>query len=263
MGLFSKFRSRKENITNPNTLDLTIEQLIKEADSGNHIAQAQLSLEYLIGKTIPMDLGKAFGYMELASNDFDSLNVCFKASRDLGEPAAYFGIAMMWKHGWGVSESTEEYSKNLIKAAELGYPRAQMLLGLDYKMDVFGVKKDLEKSEFWLNKAGESGINDAHIHLFHLYMDGDMKNDEKAVFHLLKAGDSNDGMAQIYLGRNYLEGALFDFDKIEAAKWFILARAHNHWKVNEIDRLKESLSQNEWNEAEERVKEWNKAHYNA
>ena len=165
---------------------------------------------------------------------------------------------MMWKHGWGVPKSTEQYSKNLIKAAELGYPQAQLLLGLDYKMNIFGVEKDLDRSELWLIKAIESGIDKAHIHLFHLYIDENKKDNEKAVFHLLKAGEANDGMAQIYLGRNYLEGDLFQTDKIEAAKWFILAKAHNHWDVNEVNILRESFSQNEWDEAESRVQEWKK-----
>ena len=77
MRRFSKFRLKKEKQTNYKKLDLTIEQLITEADLGNHTAQAQLSLEYFIGKTIPIDLSKALKYLELASNDFYSLNMCF------------------------------------------------------------------------------------------------------------------------------------------------------------------------------------------
>jgi uncharacterized protein len=238
---------------------LNIEQLLAEADLGNHAAQAQLSLEYFIGTKITRDLGKAFKYLELASSDPYSLNICFKASRDAGEPAAYFGLAMMWKHGWGVPESTEQYSSNLLKAAELGYPRAQLLIGLDYNTNIFGVKRDLDKSEFWLTKALEAGINEARFHLFHLYTDEARLDNGKAVFHLLKAADSNDGMAQILLGRSYLEGKLVAPDKIEAAKWFILAKEHNHWSVNEVDMLKESLTQNEWNEAQTKVQEWKKS----
>ncbi|WP_299557216.1 tetratricopeptide repeat protein [Seonamhaeicola sp.] len=242
------------------SLNLSINELISEADSGNQMAQAELSLAYFVGEKVERNLGKALEYLELASSDFVSVNRCFKAARDTRKPEAYFGIAMMWKHGWGVPESPEQYSKNLMKAAELGYPRAQLLLGLDYKMNIFGLKKDLTKSEFWLSRAVESGVNDAHLHLFHLYTDEAKLDNQKAFSHLLKAGDSNDGMAQIYLGRHYLDGSLAALDKIEAAKWFLLAKEHNHWDVNEVDTLRKSFSQYEWNEAVSRVQEWKKGH---
>lgn len=243
-----------------NSLKLTIDKLILEADSGNPVAQAELSLAYFVGERVERNLARANNYLELASRDFAVVNRCFKAAREAGIPGAYFGIAMMWKYGWGVPESVKQYSVNLLKAAELGYPRAQLLLGLDYKMDIFGVKKDLEKSEFWLTKAVTSGVSDAHLHLFHLYMDEAKHDSKKALFHLVSACNANEGLAQIYLGRLYLKGDLVGTDKIEAAKWFLLAREHNHWRVNELDTLKESFSQNDWAEAQLKVAEWKNAH---
>ncbi len=237
-------------------LNLTIDQLIVEADSRNHYAQAQLSLEYFIGNQCPRDLGKAFKYLELSSKDYYAVNMCYKTARESGEPAAYFGIAMMWKHGWGVPESIEMYSKNIILAANLGYPRAQLLLGLNYKMNIYGVQEDLTQSEYWLKKAVESDVDDAHIHLFHLYIHESIYDKEKANYHLLTAGNLNDGMAQIYLGRHYNEGRIFNKDFIEATKWFILAEEHNHWKFNDLDELRETLTINEMDEAKQRVKDW-------
>lgn len=255
MCIFDIFKFKKKRNIYQN-LDLPIHELICEANNGNHHAQAQLSLEYLIGKKCSKDLVQAFKYLELASQDYYILNMCFKTARVSGEPAAYFGIAMMWKHCWGVPESIEMYSKNIILAANLGYPRAQLLLGLNYKMNIYGVQEDLTQSEYWLKKAVDSDVDDAHIHLFHLYIHESKYDKEKATYHLLTAGNLNDGMAQIYLGRHYLEGRIFNKDIVEATKWFILANEHDHWKFSDLEDIIKTITLDELNIAHQLVKEW-------
>jgi TPR repeat protein len=239
--------------------DLTIARLMAEADSGNHKAQAQLSLAYFTGDRVEIDLGKAVEYLKKASEDYIELNRCFKAARQQNIPGAYYGIAIMWLLGCGVPPSIPQYSVNLQKAAGLNYPRAQVLLGLDYKHDLKGVEQNFHKSEFWLLKAAENGEADAHLHLYHLYArGGELENKENALFHLEKNAALNDGLGQIYYARLFLEGEVLPKDNVKAATWFILAKQHNHWKVTELEGLRIVMTDEEWSEAEVRAGEWMK-----
>ena len=237
--------------------EFNIEELTILADSGDHAAQAKLSIEFMIGKSVDYNLGKALDYLEKAAEDIYTINSFYKSEREKNIPEAYFGLAMMWKHGWGVPESIERYSENIKSAANLGFARAQYLLGLDYQSNIYGVKQDLHNSEFWLLKSLESGITDAHLQLYHLYSaKNELYNIDKAIVHLRKSAESNDGMGQIYLGRHYLNGNPDSKGKIEAAMWFILAKKHNRWDVKEVDIIKEKLIQKDWDEAIRQADNW-------
>ena len=234
----------------------TIKQLILHADSGDHKAQAILSLAYFAGHGVEMDLGKAYAYLKQAAEDTYEINATYKAAREKNIPAGYYGLALMWYNGWGVPLSIPKYAENLAQAAALGYSRAQLVLGLDYQWNSKGVKKDLKQSEYWLKLALESSEIDAHLHLHHLYSDPDFLDEAKALFHLQSAAQQNDGMAQLLLGRMHLSGENVPQDDVEATMWFILAKKHNHWKIEEVEEMQQKLSGPDWEKAVQRSEEW-------
>ena len=239
------------------SLSLSIPELIKAADGGNHVAQAELSLAYFTGDGVEVDLGKAFDYLERSSEDFAAINICFKAAREAGIPEASYAIAMMWKFGWGVPESKEQYAVNLQRCAEQGFPRGQMLLGLDYGSGFQFVDKDVEQSAYWLHRAVESGLTEAHIHLFHLYApDGELEDETKALFHLQAGAEDHHGINHIYLGDCYHKGELVPQDNVKAMTSMMLARTHHHWKVERLFELKAETTDAEWAAAEAAATAW-------
>lgn len=244
------------------SLGLTLEQLKKEADSGNHGAQAELCLEYLIGEKTAISISKAIEYMQLAAEDLYAINMCFKSAREMDETAAYFAIAMQWEYGLGVPYSMEQCAENLIIAAERGYPYAQQSLGTKYRFG-FGVATDYHKCEHWHLKALQSGLTEAHFDLHLLYSQEDQLMDaDKAWTHLQHAVTSDNAHPNSYLfmGNAYLNGTYSSPDKIKATQWFLIAQNNNGYKAKQLDHLKSALSEAEWSVAESMAREWITAH---
>ncbi len=136
-----------------------ISTLIKESEDNNHLAQAKLSLLYMEGVSVEQNLGKAFELLKKSSEDIYAINKVYKQASSENNAAAEYGLYAMWSEGWGVPRNVKIASKHLQKSAELDFPRAMYVLGLNYRANIYGVKEDLEKSYYWLHKAGEHGID--------------------------------------------------------------------------------------------------------
>jgi TPR repeat protein len=243
------------------SLGLTTSQLIKEADSGNHGAQAELSLEYLIGEKVERNLREAIEYMSLAAEDIYAINMCFKSAREMDITDAYFAIALQFEYGYGAPTSFEICAKNLLIAAERGYPDAQHMLGYKYRHG-FGVPEDALQCEYWHLKALASGIEDAHFDLFLLYYrEEELLDMEKAWMHLQKAVEADaHPNAYFNMGDAYLEGKFISPDPVKAAQWFLIAEAKYENGGNSLKTLKKTLKKEEWVKAESMAEQWLKEH---
>jgi TPR repeat protein len=142
-----------------------VELLIQQSSENNHLAQAELSLIYLEGKQVEQNLGKAFELLEMASQDIYSINKVYKSATKTDNAAAEYGLYAMWSNGWGVPLNHKIATKHLKKSAELGFPRAMYVLGLNYRVNYLGLKEDLELSKYWLIKAADYGIVNKNIQI--------------------------------------------------------------------------------------------------
>jgi S1-C subfamily serine protease len=122
----------------------------------------------------------------------------------------------MYLKGQGVSENWFEGAKWITKAAEQGYPQAEMNLGSLFAQGK-GVRQNFSRAVFWSRKAAEQGDSDA----------------------------------QQNLGEIYAEGKLARSDYVEAYKWFSLAVAQgNKVATTERDELAEKMSPPQISEAQ-------------
>ena len=62
---------------------------------------------------------------------------------------------MYKKEGYWIVQSDEEASKMWLKSAEMGYAPCQVNIGAAYLIGS-GIKKDLSKAKYWLQKAIDS-----------------------------------------------------------------------------------------------------------
>ncbi|UCE07902.1 MAG: TonB C-terminal domain-containing protein [bacterium] len=86
-----------------------------------------------------------------------------------------------------------EQVKLFRKAAEMGYNKAQFLLGVKYAMG-YDLNRDYAAAAGWLRQAAGQGHADAHNHLAWLYAtckDPNYQNGKKAVEHALAAISQN------------------------------------------------------------------------
>lgn len=80
-----------------------------------------------------------------------------KKDADGGDTDAMTNLGLMQlSGGTGIPKDTKAGLDRLTKAAELGYGRAQYMLGLVYSSDMFGTQ-DKEKARYWLGKAAAKG----------------------------------------------------------------------------------------------------------
>ncbi len=117
--------------------------LIKEANSGNALAQHELGIRYIIGDGIPADTEKAAYWIGKAANN--------------GLPGACYNYGILLNNGWGVKWNPFEAFKYFLKAAQNNMPQAEYFIGLIYTDNLI-VKRNLSKAYFWVKKSAKDGF---------------------------------------------------------------------------------------------------------
>ena len=120
--------------------------LIREANSGDPLAQHELGIRYLTGEGVEADTVKAAKWI--------------KSAADHGVTAAKYNYAILLMNGWGTEWNPFEAFKYFEQAANEGMPQAQYALGLLYT-DNQVVKQNWGKAYTWISKAASAGNEDA------------------------------------------------------------------------------------------------------
>lgn len=120
--------------------------IVKQANTGDAIAQHELGLRYLTGKGFLPDTSKSFYWVKKA------------AEQNLA--IANFNMGIFYNNGWGCDWNPFEGFKYFRIAAEKGMPEAQYLVGLIYTENLV-VTRDLSTAYKWINKAANQNYSPA------------------------------------------------------------------------------------------------------
>ncbi|MHB1685797.1 MAG: tetratricopeptide repeat protein [Ignavibacteriaceae bacterium] len=117
--------------------------LIRDANSGDALAEHELGIRYLTGEGFPHDTTLGAYWIG-------------KAAKQKLTGACYnYGILL--NNGWGVAWNPFKAFNFFLEAANDDMPQAQYIVGLSYT-DNLVVKRDWSKSYFWLKKAANNGF---------------------------------------------------------------------------------------------------------
>ena len=89
-----------------------------------------------------------------------------------GKASACQNIAVMYYNGEGVKQDKKEAAKWMLKAAELGHPKAQFLLSALY-FTGDGIDQNIPEAIKWIKKSAENGFAEAQFNLGMMYINGD------------------------------------------------------------------------------------------
>ena len=105
-----------------------------------------------------MTAGEALsaGQGYLRNGDFNNAANYFKSAADRGSAEAQYEIALLYKSGAGVAQSTANAFSYMKAAAEAGFTKAYRELGEMYHGGR-GTAKDRSQAEYWYKKAVDSG----------------------------------------------------------------------------------------------------------
>ena len=87
------------------------------------------------------------------------------------DPRAFYGIALLFKEGWGVSKDDKTAIEYYKKAANLDHTRAMFDLGTFYQNGLL-VEQNYNKAILWYEKAANKGYAAAMYGLGGLYFNG-------------------------------------------------------------------------------------------
>ncbi|MBZ0198389.1 MAG: sel1 repeat family protein [Ignavibacteriaceae bacterium] len=124
--------------------------LIKEANTGDPIAQHELGLRYLLGDGFAADTVEGAKWIRRAA--------------DKGLASASFNYAILLINGWGAEWNPFEAYKYFLSAAQNGMPAAEHVVGLLHLENLI-VKKDLSVAYGWFKNAANAGYEPAKISL--------------------------------------------------------------------------------------------------
>lgn len=127
-------------------------------------------------------------------------------------------------HGWTFTPNDEWAAYWLHKAAALGHPRSQYMLGLLYSRG-WGVRQNDRRALLWFTRAVNNGYVQAMFHLGWMYHKGDgVRQDTATGTRLLRAAAvRGKGEAALAVGGFYERGDGEPRDPVRALKWYLLA----------------------------------------
>ena len=220
-----------------------IDELIRKAESGDPIAQYELSKKYSDGDEVEKNYDKALYWAELSAaqncpEGINSLGFCYERgigvekdeveavkwylkAAEQGYAKARCNLGNCYVNGTGVEKDEVEAVKWYLKAAEQGDARAQCNLGVCYDNGT-GVEKDEAEAVKWYRKAAEQGDAQAQCNLGVCYVNGTgvEKDEAEAVRWFRKAAEQGFAQAQCNLGNCYDNGIGVEKDEVEAVKWY-------------------------------------------
>ncbi len=120
--------------------------LIREANSGDVLAQHELGLRYLLGEGIAADTIKGAYWIQKAA--------------EKGLTAAAFNFGILLINGWGVDWNPFAAYNYFLNAANDGMAQAEYIIGILYTDNLI-IKRDLNKAYYWINKSSKENYEPA------------------------------------------------------------------------------------------------------
>ena len=189
--------------------------LQESAKKGNPKAIATMAGLHAMGKGVKLDEKKA---VKLFSESLKKQNLPYN---DVTIADVYYDIYAREHSSAYIARALCDYDLSpwLEKAAELGHPEAQNMMGEFCS----AYREDPEKAAEWFKKAAEQGNAQAQYNLAYLYFMGiGVEEDEDlSAQWLMKAAQQGYAEAQYVIGDFYYYGnGSFDQDYTKAADWY-------------------------------------------
>ncbi len=195
----------------------SLEELQKEANSGDVESQYSLGLIYHFGRGVPKDYNQAI--------------LWYTKAAEQGSAKAQYELGQLYQTGRGTTINYLQAFQFFAQAAVQEHAKAQYSLALLYSQGL-GVGRDYPEAIAWLTKASNKGLADAQYQLGLMYYKGTgvEQDDVLAQKWLTKAALQNNPKAQYQLGLFYCKdrGDENPHDYKEAVKWFSKAGAAGH-----------------------------------
>lgn len=150
----------------------------------------------------------------------------WQKAADRGSAEAHFQLYQMHIEGWGGLEDFEVGLSCLKKAANQGYPKAQLELAKYYAEEIIGGEQYAERAVYWGKLAVENGNYKGAIiigNMLAVERQGINKDEKEALRWFKLAAEHGDTYAKYQVGVSYEGGLGVDRDIDEAIKWYILA----------------------------------------
>ena len=156
-----------------------------------------------------------------------------RQSSDEGEASSQYELADYYLEGFGVKKDHNEALRLYRLAAEQGYAKAQVCLGIIYSgwNNYFGSKIiDYKESMKWYRLAAHQGHEGAQYVIGWMYANGqgiDQDYKEAVKWYRLTA-QQGDSSGQFQLGMSYDTGQGVDQDYVRAHMWFNMAASQGY-----------------------------------
>jgi len=200
-------------------------ELTSKAEAGDKQAALDLYVRYF-NMTKKADIEKAPQWLKVLSGNTSWLTD--KATQ--GDRQAQFALAMTI-HMSELSDSEKQKSIPLFnKAAEQGQVNAQLMLGVLYLQEKYGLRANEHKGFEWIERAALSGDRRAQYGLGNMYSSGKgvAKDQAKSVEWYLKAAEQGEVNAQYMLGDMYSSGKGVVKNLSKAVEWYSKSGDQGH-----------------------------------
>ena len=207
-----------------------VEDIVKNAESGNASSQLQLGYMYSMGSGVNQSYKQAIYW--------------FKKSADQGNDYAQVTLGVLYSTGKGVDKNDEQAAYWYAMAANLGNKYAQYHLANNYEKGS-GVTKDYKQAIYWYTKAAEQGEIKAQANLGGLLAFGPetLRDEQKAAYWCKRSAENGDVIGQFCLGVLYEFGVGVSQDYRFAYAWANIAGAQGHKEaINKRDAYAHKLS---------------------
>ncbi len=175
----------------------------------------------LIGLASPAWAGIEIGLAAYLRGDFGAAERAYRQLAEIGDPAAQFGLGLLYHFGEGVPQDHVEAVRWYGLAALQGEARAQYYLGDMYRRG-HGVARDYTVATWWYISAADQGYTEAQYALGLMYRGGlgVARDDAEAVRWFRQAAEQGLVRAKAFLAHMYDIGQGVSRDRVEAARWY-------------------------------------------
>lgn len=256
----------------------------RAAEGGDATAQYNLALRYMRGDGVPKDCKESIHWLTAAADQnvvpalLDLANTYmhppngtsadvalairyYEKAANLGSPRAQAILGNTFGAGIQGKPDYEQAVKWYRKAADQGERNGQFGLGVLYALGE-GVPVDLQEARRLFTAAADQGLADAQYNLATMLDEGnDIPADPSLAAHYYQlAADQGDAKAQFRLGKLLAGRSESPDDRVSAFKWLLLAQSSIKESSTVLGKLRKSMSEEEVAKAEHEVDNWRMAH---
>ncbi|MFT7300088.1 MAG: TPR repeat protein [Porticoccus sp.] len=146
------------------------------------------------------------GYEAIRSGKLEEGLAILSPLAEQGDADAQYGVAILYKEGWGTDKNEQKSFENYEKAAKQGHVNAMFYTASDYQSGT-GVIQDYSAAANWYEQASNKGHAAAMYGLGSLYYNGlgVERDDQAANTWITKSADAGFELASEFLKQRFMK----------------------------------------------------------